>query len=526
MALSLQQQLQHQINTQVSAIANLLDNKAITELLPSKQLIKIEAALEHLNQLLQRQSTAVATQTNANNIYFINNTKTDYPEINNDRLDKSSLPHDWSIETITLAELIKLPHPIKAIILVNNSRAEQDQQLQQLRHHNYSQHAYIWVNHASDYSEQLADQLLISPLIDINLTPLFEFMARLEQVATLFDTNIETKLAKYLWLHQKLTLEPLLDISHPQIFHYPILSAWQLSLDQSQHCLANLCKDQVLSQQQLLSRQRFCSHCQSGHLNYIDLCPECFNLDISLQTSLHCFNCGHVDKQQRFTQDQQLQCPNCQQRLRHIGVDYDRPIESYQCNQCLTLFNDAVVKAVCLSCHTENELDNLTKYNFYQYQLTQFTQPYLLNQTQSNVQYQVEQKTMDFNHFCWLVEWQNNLAIRHHLSHVLLVCKLNQAYEQSSKQQQQQLITALQARLANELRDTDACCQFTGAGLFLLLPFTDEPQAQKVVQKLLSFKDSHNQPLAISSRLFPLPTKIEGNIKQWLNDKLTLTGAT
>lgn len=109
----------------------------------------------------------------------------------------------------------------------------------------------------------------------------------------------------------------------------------------------------------LVDRVRLCSDCGSGRLNYIDVCAECHALDISRQPSLHCFTCGHVGPQESFIKDAVLLCPNCLNRLRHIGSDYDRPMENYRCRSCQAFFVDAEVQARCLDCGLSHTPDKL-----------------------------------------------------------------------------------------------------------------------------------------------------------------------
>ena len=45
-----------------------------------------------------------------------------------------------------------------------------------------------------------------------------------------------------------------------------------------------------------------------------------------------------------------MRCPRCQESLRHIGVDYDRALEHWQCAACRHLFEDPEIKARCGIC--------------------------------------------------------------------------------------------------------------------------------------------------------------------------------
>ena len=109
-------------------------------------------------------------------------------------------------------------------------------------------------------------------------------------------------------------------------------------------------QENLLEAGELLDRLRQCPSCSSSRLNYVDVCPECHALDIVREPSLHCFVCGHVGPQQAFLKGDALVCPNCLSQLRHIGSDYDRPLENYRCRSCGAFFVDAEVDVRCIDC--------------------------------------------------------------------------------------------------------------------------------------------------------------------------------
>jgi hypothetical protein len=57
-----------------------------------------------------------------------------------------------------------------------------------------------------------------------------------------------------------------------------------------------------------------------------------------------------VGPQPEFVKGGAMRCPRCQESLRHIGVDYDRALEHWQCATCRHLFEDPEIKARCGTC--------------------------------------------------------------------------------------------------------------------------------------------------------------------------------
>lgn len=162
--------------------------------------------------------------------------------------------------------------------------------------------------------------------------------------------HFDERLLYFLYQREPGDLVPLLDRQASQLYRYPVAD---LLAEPSVHVagwLTSLTRRGLLEPSQLVDRTRHCQACRSAHLHFIDVCPHCASLHIHKGASLHCFACGHVAPEPEFMGDRGLQCPKCSARLRHIGVDYDRPLTQYTCSQCHHAFIDAAVRARCLDC--------------------------------------------------------------------------------------------------------------------------------------------------------------------------------
>src|SRR5205807_3597889 len=67
---------------------------------------------------------------------------------------------------------------------------------------------------------------------------------------------------------------------------------------------------------------------------------QCGSIDTAPQNFLHCYACGNVGTQEQYLTHQGLSCPKCSARLRHIGVDYDRALETLVCRSCAGRFTE------------------------------------------------------------------------------------------------------------------------------------------------------------------------------------------
>ena len=113
----------------------------------------------------------------------------------------------------------------------------------------------------------------------------------------------------------------------------------------------------LLDRGSLVNKLRCCTFCDSAHLNYHEECPECSSINIELKPFIHCFTCGRIFAQEEFIASDKLLCTKCNARLRHIGIDYDRPLENYVCNACSAQFVDATTKIQCLACGQDSDPD-------------------------------------------------------------------------------------------------------------------------------------------------------------------------
>lgn len=144
----------------------------------------------------------------------------------------------------------------------------------------------------------------------------------------------------------------------------------KLTMKNSAEWVVSLCTQGLLVKKGLVDRIRFCPHCYTGNLNYVDSCPVCRSIDFTKSKMIHCFTCGHVSPEENFKNGMMFICPRCNANLRHIGSDYDRPVESYVCNSCSEHFIEPEVKADCFNCHQKSSAEELVVRQLYHYGLT------------------------------------------------------------------------------------------------------------------------------------------------------------
>ncbi|MET1080388.1 MAG: diguanylate cyclase [Pseudomonas sp.] len=305
--------------------------------------------------------------------------------------------------------------------------------------------------------------------------------------------RLEGRVLAWLWLRPKAQLRALCDTACAQHYRYPLIEA--LAGDEGFNAYGWL---QLMQQKawleatELLDRLRLCGSCGSGRLNYVDVCAECHALDIVRQPSLHCFTCGHVGAQEEFLKDGVLICPNCYSRLRHIGSDYDRPLENYRCRACQAFFVDSAVDARCLDCGVVHSPDRLRVREVRHFQLSESGRLRCrqgLEAGSAADAYFQRLNLMGEAGFHELLDWELALVRRYGEPGFSLlglrVENLDQVFAELGEMRGHALVDALVERLQQIIRDTDRCNRSSEDVLWMLLPRTPAVGLLRLQERLL-----------------------------------------
>lgn len=311
------------------------------------------------------------------------------------------------------------------------------------------------------------------------------------------DAAIQQVLA-YLWPREQKRLLPLCDWQAPQLYRYPLLDCISGNTEEAALLLHRLRTRKLVLPDQLVDRVRSCPACHGSHLSYVEQCPTCQSLDIEQQPSIHCFCCGHVARQEDFRRHGVLECPNCHTRLRHIGSDYDRPMENFHCKRCDELFIEPEVRARCMQCTSNHEPDKLRVEPINSYQLGE--QGRLLSRHGELMADLAELSTIDLiptELFRFTLRWLDQLAARYpEQGYSLLTLRLAnvaEVVEQRGYNRTMQIITALAERLRAQLRSTDLVTRTADDLYWLLLPNTPEQGIATLEDKIRNTLAQHQE---------------------------------
>jgi len=168
-----------------------------------------------------------------------------------------------------------------------------------------------------------------------------------------------------------------------------------------------------------------CIKCKNSFLNYRESCPKCSSTDLSTTELIHHFKCAYIGPESDFnkTNNTQLTCPKCSSNLKHIGIDYDKPSVVHSCNNCYHEFQDLSVKAKCMSCGHENDVEHLISKEIKHFYITKKGELSVVSGFEDNIkEYDLIEGTVDekvFTSICNL-ELERNKINKNESSYALL----------------------------------------------------------------------------------------------------------
>jgi len=240
---------------------------------------------------------------------------------------------------------------------------------------------------------------------------------------------------------------------------------------------------------ELVDRIRLCPYCQTGNFNYIDSCPLCKSIDFTKKKMMHCFTCGHVAPEENFKNGMMLLCPRCNTALRHIGSDYDRPVESYLCNSCSERFIEPEVNADCLKCRNKISPEDLAVRQLYNYGITAKGKK-AVQLGNINFEFSLfdDNRNVIPAYFYHVADWLLQMKVRYSDEDFSLLCikivGLETAESRLGVSQFKSVIDELATRIRELVRLTDITTS-TGANTFwVLLPRTNQKGGELLASRV------------------------------------------
>lgn len=339
-----------------------------------------------------------------------------------------------------------------------------------------------------------------APDVPAALKKMEPILSRMAEVpAEVLELGQDFRLLAYLYTRPEKVLSTDRQWHHERVHSYPVAESLADPNTDIDRWLSNLEERRYLEHAGLLDRVRLCPNCGGCHHNFVDACPESRSIDIVQKPFLHCFTCGHVAPEENFLSGDSLVCPNCLSRLRHIGTDYDRPLENYVCRDCGRSFIEPTVIARCLSCGAENAPEALIPRQVYAYRLAE--RGILAARTGSLEDIYALFDNLNYirpQFFESLVDWLMAICNRHGEERFsLLGIRLSNILELTDRigrYRTSELVDEFASRLREAIRKTDLTTRTSRSILWILLPKTDHASCRVLVSRLEKIRANTRQP--------------------------------
>ena len=274
-------------------------------------------------------------------------------------------------------------------------------------------------------------------------------------------------------------LEPTYEGASPQLLRYRLAGL----IEQPAETAARLSQRGWFSRT-FFDRLHFCPTCNSSRLSVREECSACRSADVEEESIVNHFRCAHQALERQFTQGEALICPKCRRRLRHFGVDYDRPGTATVCRACGHVDAEAAIGFLCIDCGAKIDAAVVPTRDWYAYALTDVGERRLLTGDLRTLRSDVASEAEAFR---ILAEHWMHMQARYGRPATMLRLVFTRAAEVRGKQGPRVLALATKQAVEivrGELLATDFMVE-TPEGVLIVLPETDARAADGPRRRLL-----------------------------------------
>lgn len=342
-------------------------------------------------------------------------------------------------------------------------------------------------------------------------------VGRSHKSATFVDRMIEKSL-EYIYTRQVRDFKPLSFRNAKLGYIYPLLTAnFDFEREDQAIRILDIAVEEGFLTSEYYDSFYTCNHCSNSYLHFRESCPNCHSTNIESEDQIHHFSCAYMGPRSDFEKTQasrDMVCPKCDKTLTHIGVDYDKPSEIFECNQCNEMFQDPLVKAKCRSCNSDIKVENLVKKRLMSYQLTSLGE----DAAKGNIAVDVDEMdnmldVIDKVYFKRIlskeIERKKEANFESTIASIYLE-NMSELYDQLGDQRSNNLVRELYEIVLNEINRSDEVIFKNMITLWLLITESDIQEADaitgKVMKRIKELLDDNNPnfTLKISKNLQPV----------------------
>lgn len=145
-------------------------------------------------------------------------------------------------------------------------------------------------------------------------------------------------------------IEPKPDANSMNAFSYPELKETLGDASYLDSIILRKLEDDGCLSGEFRDRILLCPYCMAYNICFRDVCPECKSPNLRSVQMIHHFRCGHVGPETDFIKGERMICPKCFVPLMHVGKDYERPSEVFECAECTWSGSEAGTAGHCVFC--------------------------------------------------------------------------------------------------------------------------------------------------------------------------------
>ena len=236
-----------------------------------------------------------------------------------------------------------------------------------------------------------------------------------------------------------------------------------------------------------------CNSCSNTYMNIREVCPNCDSSHLTSSDLVHHFSCaymGEVNEFKSMGMGETLVCPKCEKKLKHIGVDYDKPSAIFNCKSCDHSFQDPRIRAKCINCGADQKVEHLVKKEIKRYHLTakgkdmaegnhyvkinKANEP-MMDQGQSN-QYFIRALKSEINRKA-MADFESSVGI-------FRLWNIEELYQRIGNTAKRELQTELQSMLSSELAPGDEITFWDYETILILFPEQGEEDSLEILDRM------------------------------------------
>jgi len=285
-------------------------------------------------------------------------------------------------------------------------------------------------------------------------------------------------------------LQPVLSPLKQEGYFYPAIGDFSEHLENIDDYLEALAKQGFFSKR-IQNRFRLCPHCNAYQINYREVCPACSSIDIVQGQMIHHFHCGHIDSFESYLKDTDLICPKCEQTLRHIGLDYEKPSDYFKCSDCQAIVPEPMVEPECIHCGQTCKTTETIEKNIYTYALTDLAQEVvktgkITGNDLASILYDSHTSLHNKQYFKIELKREFTRFQRHKTRFTLVMARIEnmETLQENNPDRIIWYVNTLFKALTKELRELDTTCAWDTNTLGILLPETNQDGGIAVAKKM------------------------------------------